>query len=139
MNERKREKEEETFSPARNFTITLQDRVRAAGGPPAYMRRKRMIEDLEESLLKGIRKLAAKVGDHDRATLVSAVKTHLSADEINRLIGIHNRFYAIEANLPLHPRTGALMEHGRPWKPLPPVTLEALVGRVLGAPHDDGR
>ena len=133
MNERKL-RPEETSSPARNFTLTLQDRVRAAGGPPAYMRRKRMIEDLEESLLKGIRKLAVKLGTRERATLLAAAERHLDAAEINRLIGIHNRFYPIEANLPLHPRTGALMERGKPWKPLAPVTLSELVDQVLA--HD---
>jgi hypothetical protein len=130
MNERKRESEA-SFSPARNFTITLQDRVRAAGGPPAYMRRKRTIEDLEESLLRGIRKLAAKLETRERAALLAAAETHLDATEINRLIAIHNRFYPIEANLPMHPRTGALIERGRPWKPLAPITLAELVDRFF--------
>ncbi len=43
----------ETAAPAHNFTIATEERVRAiANGPPAYVRRKRAIEDLEEGLLR---------------------------------------------------------------------------------------
>lgn len=56
---------------------------------------------------------------------------HVSSDERIRaaIIGVpHNRFYPIEANLPLDPRTGVLMERGgrESWKPLPPWTFDAL-------------
>ena len=43
----------ETAAPARNFTLSAEQQVRAAaGGPPAYIRRKRAIEDLRESILR---------------------------------------------------------------------------------------
>ena len=43
----------ETAVPERNFTLTTEDRVRAAAaGPPAYMRRLRTIEDLEEGIVR---------------------------------------------------------------------------------------
>jgi hypothetical protein len=51
--------------------------------------------------------------------------------ELNRLIEAHNRYYPIEANLPLDPATGLQLDRGvgvvRPWRPLPPVTLAGLI------------
>jgi hypothetical protein len=119
---------EETLSPARNFTIRLEDRLRAAGGPPAYMRRKRAIEDIEESLVAATQRLARVASG---AELLAICKKRLNLSEINRLIAIHNRYYPVEAQLPLHPRTGAMLERGQPWKPLAVITIEALVERVV--------
>src|SRR5579871_5084676 len=45
----------ETAAPARNFTLSAEQQVRAAAaGPPAYIRRKRAIEDLRESILRAL-------------------------------------------------------------------------------------
>src|SRR5258706_7310444 len=49
----------ETILPARNFTISLADRVRALDGAPAYITRKRTIEDLEEWLVERIASVLA--------------------------------------------------------------------------------
>lgn len=131
-----KERVQETLSPVRNFTITLEDRVRAAGGPPAYMRRKRAIEDLEDGLVRAIGELKEKLlatselDDLPRALLESA-KLRYDVREINRLIGIHNKYYPAEANLPIHPISGVLLERGQPWKPLPLVTIDEIVARVL--------
>lgn len=128
------ERVESTFAPVRNFTISLQDRIRAADGPPAYMRRKRAIEDLEESLLNAVRALVRKLAgtpDLEHAVL-EAARLRLDVREINRLIDTHNRYYPIEANLPMHPKTGALVERGgMPWRPLAPITIEDIVARVF--------
>ena len=111
----------DTASPARNFTLTVGDRLRAmAQGPPAYMRRRRRIEDLEDRL---VRLLAAAV-DPSSPDVVNTLAA------VNDLIDRHNRYYPIEANLPIDPRTGKLLDRGAPWRPLPFVTLEALRSRA---------
>jgi hypothetical protein len=103
---------DDTAAPARNFTITTAERVRAlAIGVPAYVRRRKEIEDLQRTLADAVQ------GDRlDPRALA----------RLNALIDRHNRYYPVEANLPLHPRTGALLEGGAPWRPMLPVTIESL-------------
>ena len=48
----------------------------------------------------------------------------------NDLIGRHNRYYPIEANLPIDVRSGKLLERGAPWRPLPAVTMDELLARA---------
>jgi hypothetical protein len=45
-----------------------------------------------------------------------------------RLTKEHNRYYPIEANLPMDPKTGRMLERGEAWRPLPLPTLESLRG-----------
>ncbi len=53
-------------------------------------------------------------------------------ERLNDLIDRHNRWYPIEANLPIHARTGALLDRdGQPWRPLPSVSADDLVTRAL--------
>jgi len=123
----------ESLSPARNFTITLADKVRAAAGPTAYMRRKREIEDLEELLLAKARDVVAAARAAGVDPVAKARET-LDLRRINDLIARHNRYYPWEANLPIDPRTGRLVERGgRPWVPLAEVTCEALVASAVEA------
>jgi len=104
---------DETAAPARNFTVTLEDRVRAAAGPPAYVRRLREIEDIEARLV--------------REVLDGADPERLDLRRINDLIDRHNRYYPCEANLPMDPRSGRLLERvGRPWTPRPPFTASVV-------------
>ena len=112
---------DDTAAPARNFSMTVGDRLRAmAQGPPAYMRRRRRIEDLEERL---IRLLAAGV-EPSAPDVVSGFAA------LNDLVDKHNRFYPIEANLPVDPRTRALLDRGAPWRPLPAYRLDDLRARA---------
>jgi hypothetical protein len=119
---------DETISPARNFTLTNADRVRALAGPPAYMRRKRAIEDLEELLVAritaavraSVEPLALERAAHEDGTTRALAR-------LNALITRHNRYYPMEANLPIHPPTGRAMEHGALWEALAPWSLERLV------------
>jgi hypothetical protein len=125
----------ETLAPPRNFTITAADRVRAAQGPPAYMRRKRQIEDLDAML----RDAATEALTHARtryADAIAAARAALDEDpaiartlaELNRLIASHNRYYPVEANLPFDPvRRIQLDRDRRPYRPLPEVSLDGLV------------
>ncbi len=100
-------------SPARNFSLSLEDKLRAmAGGPRAYMRRRRRIEDLESEIVQDI----VVLGEFEAARLPASILKKI--DVLNDLIDRHNRYFPIEANLPLDPLTGAMLELGRPWKPM---------------------
>jgi len=89
---------------------SLERYLRAAGGPLLYMRRLRQIEEAtrrhEEALAERRAELAAttRPGDLDAAWRAEAHAWDFA--EINRLIEQHNRWYPVEAQLPMDPRTG---------------------------------
>lgn len=118
----------DTVAPPRNFTLSIEDRLRAyAQGPPGYMRRRRRIEDLEEKLVEKLSGAPAltllEIAEHP--DFVAELAT------LNDLIEKHNRYYPIEANLPIDVRSGRLIDRGgAPWRPLPHVTLAHLLARV---------
>jgi hypothetical protein len=112
----------DTAAPPRNFALSVGERLRAlAQGPPAYMRRRRRIEDLEERL---VRLFAAGV-EASSPDVVSAFAA------LNDLVDKHNRYYPIEANLPVDPRTHRLLDCGAPWRPLPAFRLDDLRSRAV--------
>jgi len=114
----------DTAAPPRNFTLSLEERLQAyAQGVPGYMRRRRRIEDLEERL---IGRLAAA-----EAPAQEAASAEFTAElaQLNDLIARHNRYYPIEARLPIDVRSKRLFERGAPWRPLPAVTAADLLGR----------
>jgi hypothetical protein len=116
---------EETSSPVRNFTLTLQDRIRAMmGGPPAWMRRRRRIEDMEAEIVQMIE----RAGDFDPAQPPRKIAERHR--ELLELIDRHNRYFPIEARLPMDPATGVAVERGKPWAPMEPVTVETLVEKA---------
>lgn len=105
-----------------NFKLTLEERVRAAAGVPAYMRRKRRIEDLEQALRQALdevyQDVLAETGDEqaaksERLTQAKAMDLRL----LNDLIERHNKYYPIEANLPVDVKTGKFLMMGKPWVP----------------------
>lgn len=56
---------------------------------------------------------------------------------MNALVEAHNRYYPIEANLPVDPRTGAyLVKRGTPFEPEPAVTPARLVALLDGEPDE---
>ncbi|GAC1522278.1 MAG: hypothetical protein NVS3B10_22660 [Polyangiales bacterium] len=123
--------------PPRNFTLSVNDRIRAMTiGAPAYAARKKTIEDRED------RCVAVLVALHD--TLVAKEKPHahvtsamleraatFDLKRLNTLIASHNRYYPIEADLPIDPRTGGYLVYGRPWLPAESWTPERLVAQAL--------
>jgi hypothetical protein len=127
----------ETAAPARNFTLTTEDRVRAAAaGPPAYMRRLRNIEDLEEGIVRVLAELCAEARASGEPPEAQAAHARAAAPKhalrrLDDLIARHNRWYPIEANLPMQPRTGELIDRtGEPWRPLRAPTLDELLARA---------
>jgi hypothetical protein len=107
----------DTVAPPRNFTLSIEDRLRAyAQGVPGYIRRRRRIEDLEAKLLAKIAEAAVP------AEVAASPGVTEDLARLNDLIARHNRYYPIEANLPIDVRTGRLLERGAPWRPLPLVS-----------------
>jgi len=115
----------ETAAPARNFSISLADRVRAMAGPPAWMVRKKTIEDIEADFLDRLEE-ALLVSDAQ----VQKVLETIRIDKLNELIAVHNRYYPAEANLPMSPETSEYLELGKPWRPHPGWTTESLLARA---------
>lgn len=112
---------EATAVPQRNFTISVEQRIAAmVSGPPAFAVRLRRIEDLESAMINSL----IKQGALDGPTIPVEVARRL--EELNRLIGEHNRYYPMERNLPVDVYSGQLLDMGEPWKPLPPVTIDTL-------------
>ena len=115
----------DTVSPPRNFTLSVEERLRAyAQGVPGYIRRRRRIEDLEARLVATI----AAVEVPAEAAMAPQITADLAL--LNDLIGRHNRYYPIEANLPVEVRSGRLLDRGAPWRPLPAVTVADLLPRA---------
>lgn len=114
----------------RNFTITVEERMRAlAAGPPAYARRLRRIEDLEAAIVLAMAEHEDEPGAPlDAAALPEPIRRKL--EQLNRLIDDHNRYYPIEAGLRIDLRTRRLMDWGEPWEPTPPMAAEALIARA---------
>ncbi|MBX3199555.1 MAG: hypothetical protein KF894_15580 [Labilithrix sp.] len=119
--------------PARNFSLSVDERIRALTiGVPAWAARKRRIEDDEERFvaeLVALRdELLAKALDAeavDRALADAADRFDLT--RINELVRTHNRYYPVEANLPMDRLTGGYLVYGRAWSPEEPYTAARLV------------
>jgi hypothetical protein len=108
-----------SIDPPRNFSISTEERVRAlAVGVPAYAARKRRIE---------ARALPER--ECELALLTEARTFDLAA--VNRLIEVHNRYYPIEADLPIDPLTGVFLMREEPWQPEPSLSAEGLVASAL--------
>lgn len=125
--------------PVRNFTLTTEERIRALTiGVPAWAARKRKIEDDEVRYTKELVDLRDALVKKGRTptelelALVSAA-TAFDLDKLNKLVAQHNRYYPIEANLPIDFRTGGYLVYGRPWHPESPYTPQRLVGLALAA------
>jgi hypothetical protein len=129
-------RKDETAAPQRNFSLGTEERVRAiVGGPPAFARRLRLIEDLEEGIVRAIVELCAEVdaAGVDLEAHARAAAPLRAIERLNELVRRHNRYYPVEANLAMHPRTGEIVDRtGRPWRPMPLRTLDELVTRAVG-------
>jgi hypothetical protein len=111
-------KTDELLPAPRNFTLTLAERVRAQGGVPAHIARKKRIEDLIDAALAELRALPPET--------MRARARALDLRRVNELIVKHNRYYPIEANLPIDPATGG----SQAWQPLAAVTADWLLARL---------
>jgi hypothetical protein len=130
----------DSADPPRNFTLSIDDRIRALTiGAPAYATRKKHLEDLELQHVRALVALhdalvAKHAGEPDLDALVARALVDKAATfdvkRMNALVTAHNRYYPIEANLPIDPRTGHYLVYGRPWVPEEPWTASRLVDRA---------
>jgi hypothetical protein len=116
----------DTIAPDRNFSLSLEERLRAfVQGVPGHIRRLRRIEDLEAQLVE-------KVAAGESAEVAAGLAL------LNDLIARHNRYYPIEANLPIDVKTGRLIDRGAPWRPRPAASAADLHARAAASrrrPH----
>jgi hypothetical protein len=99
----------------RNFRAEPDSYLASLGGPLPYMRRLRTIEDETEALLA---RLAAAYAEHqgDPAGW-RRLAEGWDFGEVNELIDRHNRWYPLEARLPMDPRSRDFVKvAGRPYR-----------------------
>jgi len=143
----------------RNFRPDPDAGIMALGGPTAWMRRLRAIEDEiarhEEQLAEARAELAAEAPPEEFPRLWHETAENWSFGEVNELIERHNRFFPAEARLAMDPRTRDFVKiGGRPYQREPldaswilerfPDALDALGIDVdddaqAGAAHRGGR
>jgi hypothetical protein len=110
-----------TFSPPRNFSLSLEQRIGAAlAGPPPFAVRLRKIEDLREALVDELAVAERESLDDVPVSIVRRLEA------LNRLIEEHNFAYPIERQLPIDAATGELMLGDEPWRPMARVSLDDL-------------
>lgn len=126
----------DTVTPPRNFTLPTEELLRAYTlGVPAFARRRRQMEALEQQILARLATLRAKLGDNPAAESLrrageDCVQVQGDLARLNDLVDRHNRFYPAEANLPMDPVKRIILEGGEPWRPLSRVTLDLLIDRL---------
>ncbi len=127
-----------SIDPPRNFRITTEERVRAlAIGAPAYAMRKKRIEDAEGAWHRTLVGLATTLRDEGRPELEVAAALRARAGRfdfarVNDLVVKHNRYYPMEANLPMD-REGNYLLFGTVFLPELPFDVERVVRRALAA------
>ncbi len=99
---------------------TLERYLRAVGGPLPYMRRLRAIDLAtrahEQALREHRDELARRLSRAAFAAAWIAAAKEWDFGELNRLVDEHNRWYPVEAQLPMDPRTGDYrLLGGRPY------------------------
>lgn len=121
--------------PVRNFTLSVEERIRALTiGAPAWATRKRRIEDeivrLVGELVALHHELTAEGRRASEVELaVTTAATALDLRKLNELVAKHNRYYPVEANLPMT-ASGDYLVYGKPWQPEEPVTAPRLLRLV---------
>ncbi len=100
----------------RNFRPDAGSYFASLGGPLPFMARLREIELLTEEHEQRLAEAYAETTPERWPALVEC----WSFTEVNELIDRHNRFYPIEARLPMDPRTGDyVLVNGRPYRRQP--------------------
>jgi hypothetical protein len=93
----------------RNFRPDPEATIRGLSGPPAWMRRLREIEDElvrhDTELAAAWHELAEVADESDFARLWQDVAATWRFARVNALIDRHNRYFPVEARLPMDPKT----------------------------------
>jgi hypothetical protein len=99
----------------RNFRAEPDSYIASLGGPLPYMQRLRRIEQEEAEQLERLQEAYEEHRGDPEAW--RAVAAGWSFAELNELIDKHNRWYPIEARLPMDPRTRDYVKvGGRPYR-----------------------
>jgi hypothetical protein len=101
----------------RAFRMGLEERMRAAAGLPAWIRRTRELELRLEELESAL----------ERAWRRSDLQ------EINAVIVAYNLNFPIERDLPMDLRSRDYTHRGAPWRPLPPIEASWILDRFPAA------
>jgi hypothetical protein len=102
----------------RNFRPEADTYIASLGGPLPYMRRLRRIEEETAAHLERLRAAHALYGRDPAAWRRVAERWDFGA--VNELIDQHNRWYPIEARLPMDPRSRDFVRvGGRPYRRAP--------------------
>jgi hypothetical protein len=117
----------------RNFRPTAEGYLASLGGPLPYMVRLREIEALtaehEQALAVARDRLAADVPRERLADVWRELVVGWSFDDVNELIERHNRWYPVEARLPMDPRRrDYALVNGRDYR-LEPLDAEWALAR----------
>jgi len=128
----------------RNFRPDADRYLTSLGGPLPYMLRLReiesMIDEHERTLAAARERLAAELPARELADAWPEELSRWSFDEVNELIERHNRWYPVEARLPMDPRRrDYALVNGRDYRLQPLDAAWALerfpaVTRDAGAP-----
>jgi hypothetical protein len=121
----------------RNFRPSAEGYLASLGGPLPYMVRLREIEEMtaaHERALEGERaRLTAELPAERLAGVWRAAVEAWSFDEVNDLIGRHNRWYPVEARLPMDPRRrDYVLVNGRDYR-LRPLDADWALARYPAA------
>lgn len=109
----------------RNWRVEADSYLASMGGPLPYMQRLKLIEDIEadeERRLAALwRRLAARAADDASfAATWRRLAARRTFQGVNELIEAHNRWYPMEARLPMDPRTGDFVRvNGRSYRRRP--------------------
>ena len=99
----------------RNFRPEADTYVASLGGPRPYMQRLRQIEYETDRHLEALAAAYEELGDDPAAW--RAVAEGWNFTEVNDLIDRHNRWYPLEARLPMDPRSRDFVKvGGRPYR-----------------------
>jgi hypothetical protein len=117
----------------RNFRPTADGYLASLGGPLPYMVRLREIEALtvahEQSLAAARDRLASEVPPERFTEAWDELVAAWSFDEVNELIERHNRWYPVEARLPMDPRRrDYVLVNGRDYR-LEPLDAQWALAR----------
>ena len=92
----------------RNFRPSAEGYLASLGGPLPYMTRLREIEAMTVAHARGLeeerRRLEVEIAPERFAQAWHELVSRWSFDEVNDLIARHNRWYPVEARLPMDPR-----------------------------------
>ena len=121
----------------RNFRPAAEGYLASLGGPLPYMQRLREIDRLTEAHEEALAAELARLERTEASDAVAESWRRVAAawrfDEVNDLIARHNRWYPVEARLPMDPRRGDFaLVNGRDYR-LRPLDAEWVLARFPAA------